>query len=67
MTPNTISKCEDLPEIPVYPLLPVELRKALMDRETWIRNVMRIYPDKTRQETEELFSKIAIENAKDSY
>ena len=31
---------------------------SAMKRESWIKNVMRIYPEKTRQETETLYEKI---------
>jgi hypothetical protein len=35
----------------------IEKRKD-MSKEAWIRNVMRLYPDKTKQETEELWQKL---------
>lgn len=34
------------------------LRRREMSKETWIKNVMRIYPAKTREETEELWTKL---------
>lgn len=33
-------------------------KREQMSKESWIRNVMRIYPEKTRLETEELYSKL---------
>ena len=38
--------------------IPSEDKRADQKRETWIKNVMRMYPNKTRQETEELHDKI---------
>lgn len=34
------------------------LKRKEMSKETWIKNVMRIHPDKTREETEELWQKL---------
>lgn len=34
------------------------LMRHKMKRDTWIRNVMKIYPEKTREETEALHDKI---------
>jgi hypothetical protein len=33
-------------------------KRKEMSKEAWIRNVMRLYPDKTKQETEELWQKL---------
>jgi hypothetical protein len=35
----------------------IEKRKE-MSKEAWIKNVMRIHPEKTREETEELWKKL---------
>jgi hypothetical protein len=32
----------------------LEDRRKAMDKEKWISNVLRIYPEKTREEAEEL-------------
>lgn len=34
------------------------LKRKEMTKETWIKNVMRIYPDRTREETEALWQKL---------
>lgn len=49
--PAKPSRCEDLPE-------PTKERREEMRRETWIRNVLRIYPEKTREQAEQLFTKL---------
>ncbi len=33
-------------------------RRLAMNKETWIKNVLRIYPEKTREEAETLYSKL---------
>lgn len=33
-------------------------RRENMTKETWIKNVLRIYPEKTREQAEELYSKL---------
>jgi hypothetical protein len=33
-------------------------KRKEMSKEAWIRNVMRLYPDKTKQETEVLWNKL---------
>jgi hypothetical protein len=33
-------------------------RRKNMSKEAWIKNVMRIYPEKTREQTEELWQKL---------
>jgi hypothetical protein len=34
------------------------LKRKDMTKESWIKNVMRIYPHKTREETETLWEKL---------
>lgn len=43
------AKCGDLPE-----------RREAMTRGTWIKNVLRIYPEKTHKEAEELYNKLFL-------
>lgn len=44
-----------------------EQKRANMARETWIKNVMRIYPNKTREETEKLHDSIFNKAVTESY
>lgn len=34
------------------------LKRKEMSKETWIKNVMRVYPERTREETEALWQKL---------
>lgn len=34
------------------------LKRKEMSKESWIKNVMRIYPDRTREEAEDLYHKL---------
>jgi hypothetical protein len=34
------------------------LKRKEMTKESWIRNVMRIHPEKSQEETEDLYNKI---------
>lgn len=36
----------------------LSLKRKEMSKEAWIKNVIRIYPDKTREETERLWREI---------
>jgi hypothetical protein len=40
----------------------VKIKREEMTRETWIKNVLRIYPGKTRAEAEVLYDKL-LKNA----
>jgi hypothetical protein len=35
-------------------------KRAEMQKEAWVKNVMRIYPDKTKKETEALWIKLFV-------
>lgn len=47
MLPTNTEKKEELKD-----------KREAMTRESWIKNVLRIYPDKTRQQAEELHDKL---------
>lgn len=34
------------------------LKRNKMGKETWVRNVLKVYPEKTRKETEALWEKL---------
>lgn len=34
------------------------IKRKEMSKETWIKNVMRVYPNRTREETENLWQKL---------
>jgi len=52
-----MKNAEEKPEIdPAFADL--NKRRGEMTREAWIKNVMRIYPNKTREEVEDLHNKI---------
>lgn len=36
----------------------LQQRRKEMNKSAWIANVLRIYPNKTRKETEELYDKL---------
>lgn len=42
------ARCEDLPR----------QKRQAMSRESWIKNVLKIYPDKTREQAEELYRRL---------
>jgi hypothetical protein len=39
----------------------LSIRREKQAKESWIKNVMRIHPEKTREETEALYSKLFID------
>lgn len=36
----------------------LKIKRDKMTKESWVRNVMKIYPEKTKEETEALWDKI---------
>lgn len=51
-----ITTFEEIPKDDIA--LQLILKRNNMKKETWIKNVIRIYPEKTLEETEELYNKI---------
>lgn len=45
-------------EIIDFHIKSAEQKREEQKRESWIKNVMRIYPEKTRKETEELWERV---------
>lgn len=49
-----------LPELPEADLLHcLTYRRTLMSREAWIRNVLKFFPEKTKEEVGALYDKIS--------
>jgi hypothetical protein len=47
--------------IALYGKTLVEDRMKNLKKESWIKNVLRIYPEKTREQAEELYNNIFVE------